>query len=353
MRQEIELRIVIPTLNEEDSILRTLENLSAQKDLRFEVIISDGRSVDNTCAEAGKSGLCISMISGERGRAAQLNAGATKVKGEFILFLHADCCFNDDYALRKGIEALRAGRLASEGKLFAGHFCLKFNRSINTPSLAYTYFESKARIDREGCAHGDQGILISACHFKQTGGFDESSRILAETRFADKLRRKGEWLLLPAEIITSARRFEQEGLKERLVLNAVIMALGAAGREDFLTKIPDLYRNDCQGSRVDIKSLLARIIAMTSALSEKEQSEFWEKIGIYIGKNAWQLALFLGETKKILCMSAGKNFDNLFLAHYERYLEKTFCSRFAAILATTACRTCSIAFSKLVHRQKL
>src|SRR6185369_14364089 len=352
MRPEIELSIVIPTLNEEDSILRTLENLSAQKEVRLEVIISDGGSVDDTCAEARKSRLAISTISGVKGRAAQLNAGATKVKGDFILFLHADCCFSDDYALRKGIEALRAGSLKSEGKQFAGHFGLKFSRSINTPSLAYSYFESKARIDREGCAHGDQGILISACHFEQTGGFDESDRILAETRFADRLRRMGEWLLLPSEIMTSARRFEQEGLKERLVLNAVIMALGAAGREDFLTKIPDLYRNDCQGSKVDIKCLLARIIAMTSALSEKEQLEFWEKIDIYIGKNAWQLAIFLGETRKSFEANPGKNFGSLFLAHYERYLEKIFCSRFSAILAATACRVSSLAFSKLLYRQK-
>ena len=352
MRPKIELSIVIPTLNEEDSIPGTLESLSAQKDLHLEVIISDGGSVDNTCAEAMKSRLAISTISGRKGRATQLNAGATRVKGEFILFLHADCSFSDDYALRKGIEALRARRLESDGKPCAGHFCLNFKRSTNKPSLAYSFFESKARIDREGCAHGDQGILISAGHFKQTGGFDEKSRILAETRFADRLRCNGEWLLLPEEIITSARRFENEGLKERQTLNAVIMALGAAGREDFLARIPGLYRNGCQGSRADIKGLLARIIEMPASLSENEQAEFWENIGIYIGKNAWQLALFLDEIKRFLGKSTGKNYDNSFLAHYERYLEKIFCSRFSAMLAATACRTCSRAFSRLLYRQK-
>jgi rSAM/selenodomain-associated transferase 2 len=352
MKTEIELSIVIPTLNEELSIPGTLENLSAQKELQLEVIISDGGSVDNTCSEAMKSRLAVSTITGGKGRAAQLNAGATRVKGEFILFLHADCSFSDDYALRKGIEALRTRRLESDGKPFAGHFCLNFNRSTNKPSLAYSFIESKARIDREGCSHGDQGILISAGHFKQTGGFDESSRILAETRFADRLRRKGEWLLLPAEIITSARRFEHEGLKQRQFLNAVIMALGAAGREDFLTRIPDLYRSDCQGSRADIKGLFARITALTAELSEDEQSEFWENIGIYIGSNAWQLALFLDEIKRSFYVSAGKKIDNRFLAHYERYLEKTVCSRLLAKLAATASRTCSIAFSRLLHRQK-
>jgi len=352
MRPKIELSIVIPTLNEEGSILRTLEDLSAQKDLQLEVIISDGGSFDNTCAEAMKSRLAVSTITGRKGRAAQLNAGATKVKGEFILFLHADCSFSDDYALRKGIEAIRARRLEADGKPCAGHFCLNFKRSTYKPSIAYSFFETKARIDREGCAHGDQGILISADHFRQTGGFDEENRILAETRFADRLRCNGEWLLLPAGITTSARRFEEEGLKERQTLNAVIMALGAAGREDFLARIPELYRDGRQDSRLDIKGLLTRIIAMTSALSEHEQSEFWENIGLYMGKNAWQLALFLDEITKFFGVSAGKNANSLFLANYERYLENIFCSRFSAILAATACRTGSLAFSSLLHRQK-
>jgi rSAM/selenodomain-associated transferase 2 len=347
MKPEIELSIVIPTLNEEGSILRTLENLSAQKGLRLEVIISDGGSSDNTCAEAGKSRLTVSTVTGGKGRATQLNAGATRVNGNFILFLHADCSFSDDYALRKGIEALRTRRFEP----FAGHFRLKFDRSSKKPSFAYSFLESKARIDREGCAHGDQGILISAGHFKQAGGFDENSGILAETRFADMLRRKGEWILLPAEILTSTRRFEKEGLKNRQALNAVIMALGAAGREDFLARIPGLYRDDRQSSGAGIGGLMARIITMTAELSENEQKDFWENIGIYMGRNAWQLALFLDELKRHFGTSAGRNSDNRFLANYERYLEKTFGSRFSAMLAAAACKACSIAFSRL-HRRK-
>lgn len=352
MKPAIELSIVIPTLNEEQTIMGTLDNLAAQKDVRMEIVISDGGSVDRTCTEAMKSRLAVTTVTGGKGRPAQLNTGATRSKGEFILFLHADCSFRDDHALRKGIEALQTKKFESGGKPFAGHFCLKFDRSVTTPSLAYSFLESKARTDREGCAHGDQGILISADHFRQTGGFDETSRILAETRFADRLRRNGEWFLLPAEIITSARRFESEGLKERQVLNAVIMALGAAEREDFLTRIPELYRNDCQGSKLDVGDLFARVTALTAELTEHEQSEFWKNIGSYTGKNAWQLALFLDEFNRFFGMNAGRSSENLFLALYERYLEKACGNRFSAMLAATACKTCSFAFSRLLHRQK-
>lgn len=39
-------------------------------------------------------------------------------------------------------------------------------------------------------------IVIPTLNEEQTGGFDESCHLLAETRFADRLRRKGEWILL-------------------------------------------------------------------------------------------------------------------------------------------------------------
>lgn len=321
MQPEFELSIVIPTLNEEQIIHGTLDNLAAQKGVRFEVIISDGGSSDATCDAIAGTPLSVATVTGKAGRATQLNAGAAVVSGEFILFLHADSRFNDRDALRKGLDALRRSSGAG-GKLTAGHFRLNFARSDNTPSFAYSFLEAKARIDRQGCAHGDQGILIAAGHFRESGGFDESCQFLAETRFADRLRSTGEWLLLPAEIHTSARRFELEGLKKRLIFNAIIMALSAAGRDDILARIPELYRNDFQKSRLTIRSLSAWIMDLVAALPEKEQSEFWERIGKYLAGNVWQIALFLDELKRFCGMGPENKSDNPLLALHERYLER-------------------------------
>jgi hypothetical protein len=167
------------------------------------------------------------------------------------------------------------------------------------------------------------------------------------------LRRKKEWLLLPAEILTSARRFETEGLRKRQFLNAVIMASGAAGREDFLTRIPDLYRSDRQGSQEPgtyIGEVFIRITTMIDELPDNERSEFWQDIGKYMGANAWQLALFLDEMNRFF--RAERSSENRFLANYERYLEKIFCSNLSSQLAATACRTCSFAYSRLIRCQK-
>ncbi len=352
MKTEIELSIVIPTLNEEQTILRTVENLSAQKDLQLEVIISDGGSTDATCREALKSRLVVSTVTGMAGKAAQLNAGAATAQGEFILFLHADSSFSENRALKNGIDALRTRYERSGGRPSAGHFRLKFDRIFKSSSLAFSFHESKARVERDGCSHGDQGILISAGHFRQTGGFDAQCHILSETLFADRLRRNGEWLLLPEEIITSARRFENEGMKERQALNAIIMGLAFAGKYDLLAKIPELYRNDHQRSKMGFGRLFDRVKEMIDELPEHDQSAFWGEIGLYLGNNAWQFALLMDEILRYCRIGRESNQENRILSLYEKHLEKACNSRFSAKLASTLSRSCADTVSLLLRGQK-
>lgn len=74
--------IVIPTLNEETEILACLMHLQGLRNNGFEIIVVDGGSIDKTSQLL--EGLCDQFISSKPGRAAQMNAGARKAKGEFI-----------------------------------------------------------------------------------------------------------------------------------------------------------------------------------------------------------------------------------------------------------------------------
>ena len=47
-----ELSIIIPTLNEAESLPLLLADLARQREVAFEVIVSDGGSTDSTCAVA-------------------------------------------------------------------------------------------------------------------------------------------------------------------------------------------------------------------------------------------------------------------------------------------------------------
>src|SRR5207245_2283886 len=61
----------------------------AGSELVGEIVVSDGGSRDGTVAIAEAAGARV--VAGPRGRGPQLIAGAAAAKGEWLLFLHADC----------------------------------------------------------------------------------------------------------------------------------------------------------------------------------------------------------------------------------------------------------------------
>lgn len=337
MRLKPELSIVIPTLNEEGSLQRLLASLALQKGVEMEVIVSDGGSEDSTCKVAEESGLTVSVRKGGAGRALQQNTGAVAARGKFILFLHADSSFSDRLALRMALDALCKRSAEESGRLYAGHFILKFRRSMGSLSFSYRYLEKKAKLDRKGCSHGDQGILLPAELFRECGGFDGRCHILAETRFADRLREHGQWLLLPAEITTSPRRFEKEGVKERQMLNAVIMVLGAVEREELLD-LSECYTPQHNVTTLQLSPIFRKIEQGVSALGERERADFWEKVGVYVCENAWQISFWADVMINRRVADREQIWGSHILAMHDRYLQRLAGSRVAVRLAAWASR---------------
>jgi len=338
MLREFEVSVVIPTLNEENALPLALSSLALQREVRAEIIVADGGSMDATGRIVAAAPLPASFVPGGAGRACQLNAGAAAARGEFILFMHADSVFADESVLREAIDCLRQASSAAGGRQFAGHFGLRFRRSSSGRSLAYSYYENKARLNRAGCAHGDQGLMLPAELFGKSGGFDENCGLLAETCYADRLRSQGAWLLLPGEISTSARRFETEGLQERQTLNAVIMALAAAERYDIVRSLPALYAEQGECAKLSLQPLLRLIAGKVAAMSDAERSEFWARIGAYICENVWQLPFFMDVLARFSGMSRLDCRRSRFVEIYDRYLQGAFNSRAAARLAVAASR---------------
>ena len=292
-----ELSVIIPTLNEVGLIEDLLRNLARQQGADFEVILCDGGSTDGTMEEAlGLAAVLpypFLVISGEKGRGRQMNAGARAARGEYLLFLHADSAFPDEQALRKGLECLHGNIEANARHRVAGRFALRFLRRDAAPSYFYHYCEFKARLDREGCTHGDQGFLLSRAFFEEAGPFDESCTVMEDTRFAETVRVRGRWLLFTPEILTSARRFESEGKTERQLLNVIIMTLDFVGREDVIRELPGLYSEQKSLGRLRILPFLERIALMLKVMTWRERVKFWRDTGRYVCRNAWQLALAL------------------------------------------------------------
>jgi len=84
--------IIIPTLNEEKYVEKTLLSIKAQTmKLPYEVIVSDGASKDDTLKIAKRYANKI-VISKKRSPAIQRNCGAKYSKGSFLIFVDADTC---------------------------------------------------------------------------------------------------------------------------------------------------------------------------------------------------------------------------------------------------------------------
>ena len=292
-----ELAVIVPVRNEAAGLAGLFRSLANQQEVALELVICDDSSTDDTPDLARQltesAPFPVTIIETEPERGHLLNTGASMAAAPFFLFLHADSRFADPLAFRRSLNHLAATKAADPGALLAGRFALRFRRQDTTPSLAYYYYECKARLDRPECCHGDQGILMGRKTFADAGPFGESFPLLAETRLADTIRRRGKLLLLPAEIETSARRFETEGLAARQALNAIIMNFAAQGWEPFFRDLPPLYHQQDKTKRLQLRPVLARLGELIGDLPREERRLLWQKTGRYIRDNAWQLAFAL------------------------------------------------------------
>ncbi|MSM41592.1 MAG: glycosyltransferase [Geobacter sp.] len=292
-----ELTIIVPVYNEAATLAGLFASLASQQEVSCEIVVSDGGSGDGSVATAERLGeqygLKVSIISGEKGRGPQLNAGAGVASAPVLLFLHADSRFPDPQALRKGLDRFAAACGELGGDAVAGHFALRFSRSTTAPSLPYYFYECKARLHRPECTHGDQGFLIARSFFDRIGPFPPFPPMLAETLLAERVREQGKWLLLPAEILTSARRFESEGIYQRQVMNAILMNCSHLEWERFFHVTAGLYRPQSQATGLDLTPFLDATADLIRQMPLKRRLAFWYATGAYVRRNAWQLAFFL------------------------------------------------------------
>jgi rSAM/selenodomain-associated transferase 2 len=228
---EIKYSVVIIAYNEENRLRACINSIHrARKDVQ--IILSDGGSTDATIKIALEENVIV--VSSKPGRGIQCNAGAKLAKGSIILFLHSDTTLPanafrllDDYF--------------GDSKVKIGTFRLAFDKKNPVLSI-YTKFTS---IDSVFTRFGDQCIVIRRNFFNQISGFN--NWVLYED--VDLLRRARKLTKIysfPASVITSSRRFEEEGIIKQQLINGWHILLFFSGKspEELAVKYCSLHHPD-------------------------------------------------------------------------------------------------------------
>jgi rSAM/selenodomain-associated transferase 2 len=286
-----DLSVVIPTLNEAATLPGLLGDLAAQQGVAFEVLISDGGSSDGTRQIAAEL-LARHHLNGvvsisPVGRGRQLNRGAAQAKGEWLLFLHADSRLPVVTTLSSSLNRLRR-----DGQpCLAGHFTLQYHRAAHERHFGYYLCEVKARLGLPGTIHGDQGFWLTKAFFADLGGFREDLPVLEDTLLAEKVRQYGQWCLLPATIITSPRRFQAEGYRQRQTLNALLMNFALTGWDEPLRCFSAAYHCQECARPLQLAPFYRLVDELLRALPWLTRLRVWYRTGQFVRSNAWQLVL--------------------------------------------------------------
>jgi rSAM/selenodomain-associated transferase 2 len=190
------ISVIIPTYNEAATIEKLINHFKANRgDYSIEIIVVDGGSSDGTIALAKAAGAIV-FLSPEKGRAAQMNYGASQATGDVYYFVHADSlpppAFSEDIytAINEGYSI--------------GRYKTKFD----SPRLILKVNAFFTRFDWFMCMGGDQTLFITKELFNITGGFDATLKIMEEFEFSKRARKQGRYKIMNNSTLVSARKYD-------------------------------------------------------------------------------------------------------------------------------------------------
>ncbi len=199
------LSIIIPVLNEADSIVSTLQHLQRWRKKGCEIILADGGSNDDTVVKAAP--FIDKSVVAEKGRARQMNAGAELAQGHWLLFLHADTLLTANFS-----DFL--GRLSTSSKQW-GFFSLTLTGRHIFFRVIETAINLRSKFTSIGT--GDQCLFVRRSTFIEVGRFPEIA-LMEDISFCSRLRKLSPPWVCPDKVLTSSRRWEHYGIVKTVLL---------------------------------------------------------------------------------------------------------------------------------------
>ncbi len=211
------LSIIVPALREAANLARLLPALRAAAP-GAEIIVADAGSDEGT-REVAMRVAGVTVLTCERGRARQMNAGARAARGDTLLFLHADTVLPD------GFEASITRALTEPG-VVAGRFDVR----LDNPRWPFRMIGSlmNLRSRWSGISTGDQALFVRRDVFEALGGFPDIP-LMEDIELTRRLKRRGRQAALRERVTTSARKWEREGVARTIGLMWTLRLLYACG----------------------------------------------------------------------------------------------------------------------------
>ena len=221
------LSIIIPTLNESNNLPSLISDLS-EIDNDSEILVIDSTSEDKTKDIASIYGTRFYKTN-IRNRGIQLNYGANRAKGDWLLFIHADSRLNFNWSteikdlIKKNSNVIYFFKFKVDSKL------LKYRLLEFFVNLRCLIFSSP---------YGDQGFLISKKNFNNYGGF-KNIPLMEDFDFIRRIKQKEYLIGLKTPIYTNSRKWNHKNLILQSIKNWNLRRLWLKGVS--LDKIYKMY----------------------------------------------------------------------------------------------------------------
>ncbi len=218
----MQISIILPVLNEADHVIQVLHGLCAAFPDESEIIVVDGGSNDETPERVERFQNSVSQTvilrRSPKGRARQMNAGAQLAQGHWLLFLHADTSVPNNIA--KVFSGLKEEQIWG-----------RFDVQLDARGIMFRVITGmiNLRSRLSGIATGDQGIFVRRDVFAALGGFPDQP-LMEDIEISKRLKRLARPVCVRRpKLVTSARKWQKEGVWPTIMLMWRLRAAYAMG----------------------------------------------------------------------------------------------------------------------------
>lgn len=208
------LSIIIPTLNEEKVLEQTIKSLRKLNICKYEIIISDGKSTDDTLLIAQKYADKIISYKGEARQTIAMgrNLGASIAEGDYLVFIDADVIIPDiNNFFRKAIDLFEKKRLVGLTvyvKVFPEMSTFSDRLIFGAINNSHYFLNNFLNV---GSAIGEFQ-MIEANTFKKLGGYNEKIVVGEDRDMFSRLSKNGQVHIEPSlNVLHTSRRAHNVG----------------------------------------------------------------------------------------------------------------------------------------------